>query len=120
MACTSRSVPSTRPLPKPDRRSAKTLKGSMHAHAFDIPAGQPFRKVRDFLWRNTHPMLFDSDDLADTVKEMQASGATSLRAIAAGLEQRGIPAARGGGWSAVQVSRLLDRLGPFGASANAA
>jgi DNA invertase Pin-like site-specific DNA recombinase len=61
-----------------------------------------------------------ADDLADTLKELQASGATSLRAIAAGLEQRGIPAARGGGWSAVQVSRLLDRLGPFGASANAA
>jgi DNA invertase Pin-like site-specific DNA recombinase len=61
-----------------------------------------------------------TDDLADTLKELQASGATSLRAIAAGLEQRGIPAARGGGWSAVQVSRLLDRLGPFGASANAA
>jgi hypothetical protein len=34
----------------------------------------------------------------------------SLRAIAAGLEERGIPAARGGRWSAVQVARLLGRL----------
>jgi hypothetical protein len=32
----------------------------------------------------------------------------SLRAIAAGLEERGIPAACGGKWSAVQVSRLLE------------
>jgi len=32
--------------------------------------------------------------------------AESLRAIAAGLDERGIPAARGGGWSAVQVARL--------------
>jgi len=41
-----------------------------------------------------------------------------LRAIAAGLEERGIPAARGGKWSAVQVARLLGAAGiPFGGSA---
>jgi len=52
------------------------------------------------------------------VKELQAAGAESLRAIAEGLEARGIPAARGGKWSAVQVSRLLARLpGPFEANA---
>ena len=32
----------------------------------------------------------------------------SLRAIAAALEARGILAARGGKWTAVQVSRLLE------------
>jgi DNA invertase Pin-like site-specific DNA recombinase len=41
-------------------------------------------------------------------ERVQASGCTSLRAIAAGLEARGIPAARGGKWTAVQVSRLLE------------
>jgi DNA invertase Pin-like site-specific DNA recombinase len=51
-------------------------------------------------------------DLAETVKELQAGGADSLRAIAAGLEERGIPTPRGGKWSAVQVSRLLARLAP--------
>jgi DNA invertase Pin-like site-specific DNA recombinase len=50
-------------------------------------------------------------DLAATVKELQAAGCESLRAIAEGLEARGIPAARGGKWSATQVSRLLERLG---------
>ena len=40
-------------------------------------------------------------DLAPTIKELQAAGCESLRAIAAGLEERGIPAARGGKWSAV-------------------
>src|SRR5215468_3616074 len=35
-------------------------------------------------------------DLADTVKELQASGATSLRDIAKALDARGIPTARGG------------------------
>jgi DNA invertase Pin-like site-specific DNA recombinase len=47
-------------------------------------------------------------DLAPTIKELQASGCESLRAIAAGLEERGIPAARGGKWSAVQVARLIE------------
>jgi hypothetical protein len=37
-----------------------------------------------------------------------------IRVIAAGLNERGIPAARGGRWSAVQVSRLMEIAGlPF-------
>jgi DNA invertase Pin-like site-specific DNA recombinase len=60
-------------------------------------------------------------DLSPTVKELQASGAVSLRAIAAGLHERGIPAARGGRWSAAQVSRLLEMIDrPFEASAASA
>jgi DNA invertase Pin-like site-specific DNA recombinase len=47
-------------------------------------------------------------DLTPTITELQAAGATSLRAIAAGLNERGIPAARGGQWSAVQVARVLE------------
>jgi hypothetical protein len=61
-------------------------------------------------------------DLAATIQELQAAGCESLRAIAAGLEERGIPAARGGKWSAAQVSRLLEAASrPFdGASVAAA
>ena len=56
-------------------------------------------------------------DLAPTIQELQAGGCESLRAIAAGLEERGIPAARGGKWSAVQVARLLEAASiPFGGS----
>jgi DNA invertase Pin-like site-specific DNA recombinase len=56
-------------------------------------------------------------DLAPTVKELRAAGCESLRAIAAGLEERGIPAARGGKWSAVQVARMLEMTDiPFGAA----
>jgi hypothetical protein len=41
--------------------------------------------------------------------------------MAAGLEERGIPAPRGGNWSAVQVARLLEAAAvPFDASAEAA
>ena len=50
-------------------------------------------------------------DLAPTIATLQAGGATSLRAIAAGLNDLGIETARGdGSWSAVQVARVLDRL----------
>jgi DNA invertase Pin-like site-specific DNA recombinase len=60
-----------------------------------------------------------ASDLSATVRELEAAGCESLRAIAEGLDARGIPAARGGKWSAVQVSRLLARLdpGPFEAGA---
>jgi DNA invertase Pin-like site-specific DNA recombinase len=52
-------------------------------------------------------------DLAPIIKELQATGKTSLRAIAAGLNDQGIPTARGGEWSSVQVMRILERLDPF-------
>jgi DNA invertase Pin-like site-specific DNA recombinase len=50
-------------------------------------------------------------DIAPIVAELRAAGATSLRAIADGLNAKGIPTARGDGqWSAVQVMRVLERL----------
>ena len=57
-------------------------------------------------------------DLAPIVKELQAAGKTSLRAIAEGLNAQGIPTARGEGeWTATQVMRVLERLDPFEAAA---
>jgi DNA invertase Pin-like site-specific DNA recombinase len=49
-------------------------------------------------------------DLAPIIAALQASGATSLRQIAKGLDARGIRTARGGEWSAVQVRRVMDRM----------
>ena len=44
------------------------------------------------------------------IAELQTAGATSLRAIAMGLNERGVPTARGTGtWSATQVMRVLAR-----------
>jgi hypothetical protein len=48
-------------------------------------------------------------DLMPTITELQAAGATSLRAIAARLNERGIAITRGGKWNAVQVLRVLAR-----------
>jgi hypothetical protein len=47
-----------------------------------------------------------SVDLKPTIEELQATGATSLRAIAAGLNERGIPTAHGAGtWTAAGRAR---------------
>jgi hypothetical protein len=47
-------------------------------------------------------------DLMPMIGEIRQSGITSLRGIAAALNERGIPTARGEGkWSAVQVARTL-------------
>jgi DNA invertase Pin-like site-specific DNA recombinase len=59
-------------------------------------------------------------DLAPIINELRERGATSLRAIAEGLNERGIPTAKGSSqWSATQVMRVLDQIGgrPFVAAA---
>lgn len=48
-------------------------------------------------------------DLLPVIDAIKAGGAVSLRQIAEGLNQRGIPTARGGEWSATQVSRVATR-----------
>jgi len=48
-------------------------------------------------------------DVMPIVMELQASGHTSLGRVAFGLNRLGIPAARGGQWSATQVKRLMLR-----------
>jgi DNA invertase Pin-like site-specific DNA recombinase len=49
-------------------------------------------------------------DLAPIIAQIQASGAVSLRAIAAQLNAREVPAPRGGLWQAKSVQRVLERL----------
>jgi hypothetical protein len=50
-------------------------------------------------------------DLAPIVKELQASGVTSLRGIAKALNERRIPTVAGSGrWYHAQVRRLLARM----------
>lgn len=52
-------------------------------------------------------------DLAPVIEDLREAGASSLRKLAAGLEERGIPTTRGGynyNWTATAVSRVLDRI----------
>ncbi len=57
--------------------------------------------------------ILAADDFAanvlPVVRQMQATGATTLAAIAAALNTRGIPTARGGAWHAMTVRNLLAR-----------
>jgi DNA invertase Pin-like site-specific DNA recombinase len=50
-------------------------------------------------------------DLAPIIAELRQSGAASLRALAHGLNGQGVPASRGGVWTAAQVRRLLVGIG---------
>lgn len=49
-------------------------------------------------------------DLAPVITDLRASGVTTLAALADALNEKNIPAARGGSWSPVQVSRALSRI----------
>ena len=48
-----------------------------------------------------------SADLAPILAELRAEGVTTLASLADALNDRGIPAARGGAWSPMQVMRVL-------------
>ena len=49
-------------------------------------------------------------DLEPVIRAIRGEGKTTLNEIAAELNERRIPAARGGTWSEVQVSRVLSRI----------
>jgi hypothetical protein len=46
-------------------------------------------------------------DILPVIQALQKEGITTLAGIASALNHQGVPAPRGGSWSAVQVSRVL-------------
>lgn len=48
-------------------------------------------------------------DLMPTIEELRSEGSTTYRALAEGLNERGIPSARGDVWSGSSVYRMLSR-----------
>jgi hypothetical protein len=52
---------------------------------------------------------FAAEVLPISIRRIQASGITSLRGVAKALSERGVKTARGGAWTAVQVSDILLR-----------
>src|SRR3954464_1018988 len=57
-------------------------------------------------------------DLAPVIDDIRAGGATSLRSIAAELNDRGMLTRRGGRWHVSTVTNLLERLGMRAACAS--
>ena len=51
-----------------------------------------------------------AENLLPKLRDLEAAGVRSLVGIAAALNAQGIPAPRGGQWSATQVSRVKARL----------
>ena len=74
---------------------------------------KPTAKMRAVSTASLHKRANDrAADIAPTIRALQEEGATSLNAIAAGLNAKGIPTARGAGqWTATQVMRVLERMG---------
>jgi DNA invertase Pin-like site-specific DNA recombinase len=71
-------------------------------------AGKGGAPLRAAIARNAD---LHAQDLAPVVADIRAGGATSLRAIAAELNARGMLTRRGGRWHVSTVVNLLDRLG---------
>ena len=97
----------------------------VHAHWVDEPAGaitdiayfalggdaepvEPGTEARD-------PVTMIVTPIELTIQHTASHEESAyLRAIAEGLNEQGVPTARGNGmWSAVQVQRVLERLNPF-------
>jgi hypothetical protein len=51
-----------------------------------------------------------AENVAPVIRQVQASGVTSLRGVAAALNARGVRSARGGRWAATQVGAVLARV----------
>jgi DNA invertase Pin-like site-specific DNA recombinase len=51
-----------------------------------------------------------AENVLPIIRQVQASGVSSLRGIAAVLNARGVRTARGGRWAATQVSAVLGRV----------
>jgi hypothetical protein len=63
------------------------------------------------LRRRRERMAHQAAAVAPVIKALRAGGATTLRAIADGLNAQGIPTASGKGlWIPTQVARILRRL----------
>jgi DNA invertase Pin-like site-specific DNA recombinase len=73
--------------------------------------GEPLGGLNDKGRQNQAEAKARAEALRSVIDEIKASGRTSLRAIAEGLNARGIKTAQGGLWLAPQLARVLAALG---------
>jgi DNA invertase Pin-like site-specific DNA recombinase len=96
--------------------SARTSAALKAAKARDKRLGNP--KLADARLRSSAARKENSErysaNLLPVIREIQRSGVKSLRGVARALTVRGIPTARGGTWTPVQVSDILRRMGESG------
>jgi DNA invertase Pin-like site-specific DNA recombinase len=94
-----------------DAISKRTKEALSAAKARGVKLGNP--RLAEAIEATNAARIAAADSFAANVrpiiKEIQASGVSSLRGIAKALMARGINTARGGEWSAVQVADILRR-----------
>jgi DNA invertase Pin-like site-specific DNA recombinase len=94
--------------------SARTKAALAAAKARGVKLGTPENRTLDGLARGRQAGIATrraraaqrATDLAPTIDALRAAGARTLRDLANGLNQQGVPAPRGGAWTAGQVRRL--------------
>ena len=100
-----------------DAISKRTTEALAAAKARGVKLGNP--RLADAIEATNKARQEAADAFAANVlpiiHQIQKSGVSSLRGVAKALSARGIKTARGGAWSAVQVSDILQR--PFEAGA---
>jgi DNA invertase Pin-like site-specific DNA recombinase len=93
--------------------SRRIKKGLARAKSRGVKLGNP--RVAETIGRAHAARRAGADRFAasvlPTVREIQASGATTLAAIATALNARGVKTARGGAWYQATVRNLLLRGG---------
>jgi DNA invertase Pin-like site-specific DNA recombinase len=98
--------------------SARTKAALAAAKARGVKLGNPSNLRNQALGAarasdaRTRRSLARAADLAPILAEVRAAGAASLRQVAVALNARGIPAARGGAWTAMQVRRITTETSP--------
>ncbi|WP_341703838.1 recombinase family protein [Ferrovibrio sp.] len=89
-------------LPRGKRKQIGGMRGNSHAiHRLGVPKSLAARVAG----AQSH-----ATNLAPMISQIRAEGATTVRAIADELNERGVPSRRGGAWGPSQVMRLLKRL----------
>jgi hypothetical protein len=96
-------------LPNSTRRPVMNAQRTKAAKARGVRLGTP-ANLSNQLGGRAKGNAAMAADLLPLILPMKAGGA-SLRQIADGLNRCGVPAPRGGDWSAVTVKRILDRQG---------
>lgn len=87
--------------------SSRTKAALAAAKARGVKLGGPaLEKIRQ---RNTAKAADRAVIILPVIRELQEAGASSLRAVAAGLTERGLMTERGTAWTATGVSRVMAR-----------
>ena len=91
--------------------SQRTKDALKAAKARGVKLGGPKLAVATKLGNQANAAAADrfARNVMPIIREIKATGATSLRAVAAALTARGIATARGGEWNAAQVANVLKR-----------